>query len=284
MLRKLVLLVFILNLLLAGAIWAVTSGQWSWPDSWRGESHEPERLLQQVRPDAIVLKPLDAASKPIGSNANSSTSNVPATSTSAGAGAVPATTPASAPASSNASSAPISSNLPSAGPQLQQIAATTGLCHISRGNDAATTSKVSAALKEGFTAALQIQTNTYPEPGKWMVYMGKYPDAGSARKKYAELERLNMPGEYVLIKDLPAYTPGISLGFFRDQSRANARLNEVQKAGAKSARIVERAPPKQLNYVMLPNLNVADADKAKLIVQKSGGKTLEPCNTANGGA
>ncbi len=65
MLRKLVFLVLVLNALLAGAIWAVHTGQWVWPDAWRGESHEPERLAHQVHPEAIVLKP------------NSSISNAP---------------------------------------------------------------------------------------------------------------------------------------------------------------------------------------------------------------
>lgn len=249
MLRNIVAIVLLLNAGLAGAIWAVNTGRWVWPDAWRGEVREPERLTRQINPDAIVIKNVIKDAKPAEAKPEVKAAIVTLAS-------------ATAPATAASASAVLST-----------------LCLLSAGNEAAQSAKLSSALKEALPNA-KLQTSVSREGGFWMVYMGKYVDAPTTNKKFAELEKLKIPGDYGILRDTPAYQPGISLGTFRERDNANLRLAEVVKKGVKSARVVERVPARQITSFKFPELEAALRSQVEEVVQKAGGKPLELCPNA----
>jgi hypothetical protein len=257
MLKNIVAIVLLLNAALAGAIWAVNTGRWVWPDAWRGEVREPERLTRQINPDAIVIKgvikEVIKSEKPAESKLEVKAATVTLAS---------ATTQTTAPVT--AASAP---------------AVTTTLCLLSAGNEAAQSAKLSTAIKDALPNA-KLQTTVSREGGFWMVYMGKYVDAPTTNKKFAELEKLKIPGDYGILRDTPAYQPGISLGAFRERENANLRLTEVVKKGVKSARVVERVPARQITSFRFPELEATLRSQVEEVVQKAGGKPLELCPNA----
>jgi hypothetical protein len=253
MLKNIVAIVLLLNAGLAGAIWAVNTGRWVWPDAWRGEVREPERLTRQINPEAIVIKGVIKEVKPAETKLEVKAATVTLAS---------ATTQTTAPVT--AASAPA-------------VPAT--LCLLSAGNEAAQSAKLSAALKDALPNA-KLQTSVSREGGFWMVYMGKYADAPTTSKKFAELEKLKIPGDYGILRDTPAYQPGISLGTFRERDNANLRLAEVVKKGVKSARVVERVPARQITSFKFPELEAALRSQVEEVVQKAGGKPLELCPNA----
>ena len=77
------------------------------------------------------------------------------------------------------------------------------------------------------------------EPGRWIVYMGKYSSPAALAKKRNELIKLKMRLEPLL---KPELEPGLSLGGFETQAEANKQLAEVLRRGVRTARVVlERA-------------------------------------------
>lgn len=77
------------------------------------------------------------------------------------------------------------------------------------------------------------------EPGRWIVYMGKYSSPAALAKKRNELIKLKLRLEPLL---KPELEPGLSLGGFETQAEANKQLAEVLRRGVRTARVVlERA-------------------------------------------
>ncbi len=242
MLRYAVALVIALNVALAGTIWAVNTGRWVWPEAWRGEVHEPERMARQLNSEAIVLKAATPA-------------------------LVSPVIPASAPA------------LIASAPAVALAAPVKTLCLLSAGNEAAKAAELRAALVQAAPNAT-VQSLNSTEGGTWMVYMGRYSDNAVANNKFAELNTLKLKGDYEIIRDAASFQPGISLGVFRERERATVRLAEVKKRGVNSAKVVARSQARELTAFKLPELEAGLRDKANAALLKAGGKPLEVCPSA----
>ena len=111
-------------------------------------------------------------------------------------------------------------------------------------------------------------------PPRWIVYMGKYPDAQVLAKKRAELAALNLHIEPL---SNPALAPGLSLGTFESQDAANTELAALVKRGVHTAQVVQDAAESHAN--MLRITPVDDAVRARLDELRPvlAGKTLRPC-------
>ena len=73
------------------------------------------------------------------------------------------------------------------------------------------------------------------EPARWIVYMGKYPNAEALAKKRQELASLNLKFEPINSASLE---PGLSLGGFDTQAAANTALASLTKRGVRTAQVV----------------------------------------------
>ncbi len=112
------------------------------------------------------------------------------------------------------------------------------------------------------------------EPARWIIYMGKYPNADALAKKRAELASLNLQFEPLTN---PALEIGLSLGGFEAQGAADAALAALSRRGVRTARVVqERA---ELRGAMLKIAAVDDAIKARFEELKPAlaGKSLRAC-------
>ena len=112
------------------------------------------------------------------------------------------------------------------------------------------------------------------EPARWIVYMGKYPNADALAKKRAELASLNLRFEPL---NNPSLEIGLSLGGFETQAAATAALTGLSQRGVRTARVVqERA---EFRGFLLKIPVVDEAVKARLdeIKPVLAGKTLRTC-------
>jgi len=97
------------------------------------------------------------------------------------------------------------------------------------------------------------------EPGRWIVYMGKFPNPAALAKKRNELIKLKLRLEPLL---KPELEPGLSLGGFETQAEADKQLAEVTRRGVRTARVVlERA---EVRGSMLRIPAADDAVRARL--------------------
>jgi hypothetical protein len=74
------------------------------------------------------------------------------------------------------------------------------------------------------------------EPGRWIIYMGKYATAENVARKKAELRQLGVPFE--ALSD-PTLEPGLSLGGFASEAEASRLLDSFLQRGVRSARVVQ---------------------------------------------
>ncbi len=128
---------------------------------------------------------------------------------------------------------------------------------------------------QGILPAGTWSINEVSVPTRWIIYMGKYPDAQALAKKRAELVALGLRVES--LKD-SALAPGLSLGGFPSQERASAEMAELAKRGVRTAHVVPDGAEVQAN--MLRITPVDDALRARLdqLRPHLAGKSLRPCS------
>jgi hypothetical protein len=112
------------------------------------------------------------------------------------------------------------------------------------------------------------------EPARWIVYMGKYPTAEAVTRKKGELRQLGVSFQPLVN---PALEPGLSLGGFTSEDKANDHLSSLAQRGVHTARVVVERP--ELRGQLLRMLAVDDALRARLDELKTvlGGKSMRAC-------
>ena len=111
-------------------------------------------------------------------------------------------------------------------------------------------------------------------PARWIVYMGRYPNAEGLERKKAELRALRV------VFDAPsnaALEPGLALGRFDSEAAATQELANLTRRGVHTARVVaERAEVRglQLRLPQVDDRVRARLDDVKLAL---AGKPLKAC-------
>lgn len=112
-------------------------------------------------------------------------------------------------------------------------------------------------------------------PARWIVYMGKYPNADAVAKKKAELKGRNVAFEALRN---PALEPGISLGGHDTQAAANQALKELTQKGVRTARVAQERPEQRGDLLRLPAVDEKLRPALDGVKGALGGKTLRTCS------
>lgn len=230
---------FALLLLLANAGYFAWSQGHLRPLGWGPmEQHEPERLRQQVEPDKLrVLTPPPGAP-------TADTSGAPE--------------PTAAPqASAAAAPAP---------------AATT--CHTLTGLSPAQADALQAALGQAGLGSGRFSREEVVLPERWIVYIGKFPSADLMNRKKTELRSLKVDFREV---GAPALQPGLALGTYSTEAAAQTALQDVGRAGVRSAKVArEREESRSVGF-KLPALTANERATVEGLGAPLAGKSLAPC-------
>lgn len=217
MLRLLALLLVLAN----GAYFAWSQGllrDWGLAPA---QQSEPQRLAQQIRPEALRILSPDDASR------------------------LDAATPAGAKA-----------------PECLQA----GLYDDKQG---AALRQALAALPSGAWSL-----DNVVEPARWIVYMGRYPDAETVSIKKAEL-RLRHVSFEALVN--PSLEPGLSLGGFDFQEAAQQQLADLAGRGVRTARVVQERAELRGQLLRLPAVDEGLRARLEELKAALAGKALRPC-------
>ncbi len=113
------------------------------------------------------------------------------------------------------------------------------------------------------------------EPPRWIVYMGKYPNAQALALKRSELVALKLKLEPL---NNPSLEPGLSLGGFDNKAAADQALAELGRRGVRTAKVMqEKAEVKasQLRVTVADDSLRARLDELKPAL---AGKALRLCS------
>lgn len=135
----------------------------------------------------------------------------------------------------------------------------------------------STALRTGLESSLPIGSWTLEssvEPGRWIVYMGKYTSEDALAKKRAELRGLGVSFEALAN---PALAPGLSLGHYGSQAEAERELAKAATRGVRTAKVVQERPETRGQMLKLPAADAAIKAKLDALKLQLAGKPLQAC-------
>jgi hypothetical protein len=197
---------------------------------------EPQRLAQQIKPEALEILP-----------------------------AAPAAPPPAGPAP--AAAAPAAPAVAAAAPEPAAAAAPRGpvACLQAGGVDERQAEHLRRALAQ--LPRDQWELIASHQPGRWMVYMGKFPDAEFLDRKRAELRALKIDFD----RAGGSLEPGLSLGRFSTEEAATRQLAAFAHQGVRTARVVAERPEITTYTLRLPKATPA----LRAEVEALAGKNLE---------
>lgn len=135
----------------------------------------------------------------------------------------------------------------------------------------------STALRTGLESSLPIGSWTLEssvEPGRWIVYMGKYNSEDALVKKRAELRGLGVSFEALVN---PALAPGLSLGHYTSQAEAERELAKAATRGVRTAKVVQERPEARGQLLKLPAADAAIKAKLEALKPQLAGNPLQAC-------
>jgi cell division protein FtsN len=121
------------------------------------------------------------------------------------------------------------------------------------------------------------QLNEVAIPARWIIYMGKYPDAAALEKKRAELTALKVNVEVVRTSPLEM---GLSLGSFSTKENADSELSRLSTRGIRTARVVQEREQSVSNELRLPAATEAIRAGLEEIKPLLGGLPLRSCGSS----
>lgn len=111
-------------------------------------------------------------------------------------------------------------------------------------------------------------------PARWIVYMGKYPNAEAVARKKDELKAKSVFFEALRNSTLE---PGISLGGFDTQARAEQALKDLSRAGVRTAKVVQERTEQRGDLLRLPAVDDRLRPLMDDVKTLLGGKGLRAC-------
>lgn len=140
------------------------------------------------------------------------------------------------------------------------------------------TPEQTTALRAGLESSLPIGSwslESSTEPGRWIVYMGKYNSEDALVKKRGELRGLGVSFEPLVN---PALGPGLSLGHYTSQAEAERGLANAATRGVRTAKVVLERPEARGLLLKLPAVDAALKAKLEPLKAQLAGKPLQACS------
>ncbi|MGV3498574.1 MAG: SPOR domain-containing protein [Hydrogenophaga sp.] len=245
-----------------------------WPAA--GESREPQRLTQQIEPQRLRLLNGPQGAEPVSPATGRPGPKAASTPTNPSSAGQPSPSPAASPQGSSApASTPGSPAVPAA-PTLPATPPTEAAtaCWQAGGFTEEQAELLRAELRLLGLASSAWQLSEVRSPGRWIVYMGRYDSAEQAARKKAELRALGIEFRDV---GTPGLTPGIAVGTFSSEQAARDGLQQAERRGVRTARVVqERAESVSFN-LRLPAITEAQRQRIDALGPAMGGRTLQRC-------
>ena len=241
----------LLVLLLANAGYLAWTQGWMSTLGWMPDTQsEPYRLQQQVRPEVLsVVSPQEQALAAAAPAQVLQAADVAGASTAAVDGVATATAPE------------------------EEVLPQPTVCLQSDAMDEAQSKQLQQALHNSELPANSWEMLTSNVAGRWMVYLGKFPNEMAMEKRRAELRNRKIAfdragGNLEL---------GLSLGRFSTEEAATRELSNMLNQGVRGARVVQERAPQTLYTLRLSQATVAQRTVLQSLRPALGGKALHAC-------
>lgn len=140
------------------------------------------------------------------------------------------------------------------------------------GND---TGRAQQAL-EPLALGARLSERKVEEPASWWVFIPPQGDRQGALKKASELKALG-ESDYFIVQEDGRTRWAISLGIYRSEEAAQARLAALRDKGVRSAQVGARDPPSQRSWFQVRNVDAALQARLRNLAQGFAGSELREC-------
>ena len=154
-----------------------------------------------------------------------------------------------------------------------EVTAKQAECLLAGPFDDTQTAKLRQAAESGLPTSTWL-LEAIAQPARWIVYMGKYPDAQTLAKKRSELAALNVRFEPVANTALDY---GLTLGAFESEERARAELASLAQRGVHTATVLLERAEQRGTLLKLPVVDEALRARLEEFKPALGGAPLRPC-------
>ena len=204
---------------------------------------EPQRLQEQIRPDALVLQQPEAAQAPAVEPAKTMEPEAPAVDDSAPPAAPESKSDGKPEAATVAArETKDAKDTKDANTAIKEPEA----CYQANGIEEAQADSIRRALAGKSKSDWELVASH--QGGRWMVYMGKFPDAEFMDRKRGELRLMNIDFD----RAGGSFEPGLSLGRFSTEEAAQRQLATFARQGVRTARVVQERPDVTTYALRLP--------------------------------
>lgn len=129
---------------------------------------------------------------------------------------------------------------------------------------------------EPLTLGARLAHRRTEELAAWWVFMPSQASRQGAQKKAAELKALGIE-EYFIVQDEGAFRWALSLGVFRSEEAAQARLAALRERGVRTAQIGARETVVPKVWLQVKSVDPALEAKLKEIAVQVEGSELKIC-------
>lgn len=273
----------LLVLLLANAGYFAWTHGWMTSLGWAPQvQSESYRLKQQVRPDVLrVLPPSPTATAtaqppappamPVAST--TATADAPEMPRADSAADAPTADVTDAARTAAAATAAAVTATAATTPPAPEKPAEPAICLQAGSFDEAQASKLRTALEK-----LDLPTQLWTlEPiaitGRWMVYLGKFPNEVAMEKRRAELRARKISFD----RAGGNWEPGLSLGRFSTEEAAGRELIQMLNQNVRGARVVQERTAHTVYVLRFAALTATQRASLKPAHPAFAGKPLKPC-------
>jgi hypothetical protein len=141
--------------------------------------------------------------------------------------------------------------------------------------NAADLPRARAAL-EGVAAAARVSERQAEDGAGWWVYVPPSPNRASANQKAGELRRAGVE-ELFVVQDDVKFRFAISLGIFRTEEAARARLEQLRARGIRSAVVRARQAPAAKIYLQVRDAPEGAQPKLAELQESFPGTEVKEC-------
>jgi hypothetical protein len=138
--------------------------------------------------------------------------------------------------------------------------------------DAPRAQEVLAVLNAG----TRLSERRADEVAGWWVYLAPQGSRPAAQKKAAELKALGIE-DYFILQDEGPQRWALSLGVFRSEDAAQARLNTLRERGVKTALVGPRETRVEKVWLQLASASPAEAALVRAEARKMAGTEVRAC-------
>ena len=117
------------------------------------------------------------------------------------------------------------------------------------------------------------------ETANWWVFIAPQPDRQGALRKAAELKGLGVD-EYFIVTEEGQFRWAVSLGVFRNEDAAQARLAALRARGVRSAQLGSREAQVPKIWLQVKDVDAALEARLKELSRQIDGSELRPCVTS----